>query len=213
MGLGSGTDALIDRIEAGTVKAALIVGEDPLAGASDPERLREALGRLEFLAVADVALTGTGALAHTVFPLAAPSETAGTFTSSERRVQSVRTHVPGPGGISNYELISALSAELGPSDLPTDEAAIREELRDALDLPDFPGSEVHPNGVRWGEGGAFELGREVPGGVIDLTPPPADVPDRLFDPRWTDHLDTELSRRAEELGLRPHVVRRRPVSA
>jgi formate dehydrogenase major subunit len=213
MGIGPGTDRLVSAIESGSIKAALIVGENPLGGASDPERLREALRGLEFSVVADVAMTSTGALADVVLPLAAPTESVGTYTNSERRVQSVRGPVRPPGGRSNYELIAALAAGFGLADLPVDERIIREGLRDAIGLPDFPGRDVPADGVIWGKGGAFERGREAPGGAVDLSPHPAEVLERAFDPRWTDHLDAELSRIAEDTGLPPHVVRRRPVSA
>ncbi|MBN2565641.1 MAG: FAD-dependent oxidoreductase, partial [Candidatus Eisenbacteria bacterium] len=135
MGVGPGTDALVAGIEQGTVKAALIVGEDPMRGSSDPERLREALGRLEFLCVADVALTETGKLAHCVLPLAAPTESGGTFTNSERRVQAVNGPVPPPGGLTNLRIIARMAEGLGMDAFPEDEAVIREDLASSIDLP------------------------------------------------------------------------------
>jgi anaerobic selenocysteine-containing dehydrogenase len=46
--------ALADEIEAGTVRALLVVGGDPLTALPDTDRLTEAFARLDVLAVADV---------------------------------------------------------------------------------------------------------------------------------------------------------------
>jgi anaerobic selenocysteine-containing dehydrogenase len=46
--------ALVDEIEAGNVRALMIMGANPVAAAPDPDRLLAALGELEVLAVFDI---------------------------------------------------------------------------------------------------------------------------------------------------------------
>jgi anaerobic selenocysteine-containing dehydrogenase len=48
------TAALVDEIEAGEVRALLLLGSDPIGSAPNPERMRAALAKLEVLAVADI---------------------------------------------------------------------------------------------------------------------------------------------------------------
>ena len=66
---------------AGSIRAAIIVGEDPVSGAADAEKVRESLEKLDFLMVADTIPTETTALADVILPLSAPGETCGSFTS------------------------------------------------------------------------------------------------------------------------------------
>ncbi|MCD4691102.1 molybdopterin-dependent oxidoreductase [bacterium] len=104
---------LFRAIESGDVKAALIVGEDPVGGALDCERVKAALARLDLLVVMDVVETATTALAHVVLPMAAPTEVSGSFTNSERRVQLVSAAVAPPAGRSNIEALAALASRAG----------------------------------------------------------------------------------------------------
>jgi formate dehydrogenase major subunit/formate dehydrogenase alpha subunit len=74
----------------GKVKAAYIVGENPVLSDPDARHIKEALSKLEFLVVQDIFLTETAQLAHVVLPGASFAEKDGTFTNTERRVQRVR---------------------------------------------------------------------------------------------------------------------------
>lgn len=181
-GLTDGASGIFDAIESGAVKAALIVGEDPVGGSDDPGRVREALGKLDFLVVVDSVPTETSRLADVTLPLAIPSQSDGTFTNSASRVQAVAKAVEPPSGLSNLELLSALASALG-GELPSD---------GAVPLDDAP------------TGGA-------PGGgpsVVDVSPPADASAPSLFDPRWVDALETGLSEHASSVGLPAHVVRR-----
>jgi anaerobic selenocysteine-containing dehydrogenase len=68
--------ALADEIEAGNIKALLVIGGSPLTALPDTERMRAALGRLDVLAVADVVETETVAAATHVLPVAGQLERA-----------------------------------------------------------------------------------------------------------------------------------------
>jgi anaerobic selenocysteine-containing dehydrogenase len=68
--------ALADEIEAGHVRALLVVGGSPLTALPDTGRMRSALDRLEVLAVADVVETATLDPATHVLPVAGQLERA-----------------------------------------------------------------------------------------------------------------------------------------
>ncbi|MEA3409701.1 MAG: molybdopterin-dependent oxidoreductase, partial [Candidatus Eisenbacteria bacterium] len=74
MGIGRESSRLARELAAGSIRAALIVGEDPVSGAAEPDRVRETLAGLDFLVVADTVPTETTALADCILPLSAPGE-------------------------------------------------------------------------------------------------------------------------------------------
>jgi NADH-quinone oxidoreductase chain G len=69
----------------GRIKALYIMGADPVG--EKPSHKKE-LSSLDFLVVQDMFLTDTAQLADVVLPAASYVESAGTFTSTERRVQA-----------------------------------------------------------------------------------------------------------------------------
>jgi len=208
IGLAGESARLARELRQGAIKAALIVGEDPVGGADDPDGLLEALGRLDFLVVADSVPTGTTSVAHVVLPLAAPGESSGSFTSAEHRVQTVAGPLAPPAGLTELELVSALSSALGAGSVPTDAAAARA----AMDVEGYPSSQLPPDGVRWAEG-LFNGGLRTADGKADLALPDGDRSEPPFDPRWTDAVEVRFSRAVEEFGLQPHVVKRSGVRA
>lgn len=98
----------------GPIRGMFIVGENPML--SDPTlgKVRMTLNGLEFLAVSDIFLTETAALADVVFPAASFAEKTGTFTNSERRVQLVRQAIDPIGHCrSDSDIVIALAKRLG----------------------------------------------------------------------------------------------------
>ncbi|MBD3349566.1 MAG: molybdopterin-dependent oxidoreductase, partial [Candidatus Eisenbacteria bacterium] len=124
-------ESLWDAIASGRVRAALIVGEDPVGGSSDPEATAEALKKLDFLVVADSLPTATSELADVVLPLNVSACESGSFTNSESRVQQVVGALTPRSGVSNLELISGLAGALGGEVGATEPAKVREELEKA----------------------------------------------------------------------------------
>ncbi len=84
---------MIDAAYNRRLKAAFVMGENPLLSDPDINHTREAFKRLEFLVVQDMFLTETAQLAHVVLPATSFAEKDGTFTNTERRVQLVRKAV------------------------------------------------------------------------------------------------------------------------
>ena len=97
---------IIDQINAGKIKAVLIVGEDP-AG-TDP-KLAEALQKLDFVVTLDTFETATTARSNIVIPIGSFAESRGSFTRSDRKIQTVN---PAINPVNKYNVFSTL-AKLG----------------------------------------------------------------------------------------------------
>jgi len=104
--LGVDTDgaAFIDCAESGRLHALFVFGEDiPHVN----------LEKLDFLAVQDIFMTETAEKAGVVFPCAAFSESAGTFTNTVGEISAVRPALPGILPMSNWEMTRALANSSG----------------------------------------------------------------------------------------------------
>ncbi len=109
----TGAEDVAERLAAKKIRAAVILGEDPLSDESLPKEIRDGLVATEFLVVGDTLLTPTARLAQVVLPLSAQAETSGTMTSLERRVQRLRRAVPPRGGMETWEILCHLGAKMG----------------------------------------------------------------------------------------------------
>ena len=109
----TGVEDVAQRLAAKKIRAAVILGEDPLGDDSLPKEIRDGLVATEFLVVGDTLLTPTARLAQVVLPLSAQAETSGTMTSLERRVQRLRRAVPPRGGMETWEILCQLGARMG----------------------------------------------------------------------------------------------------
>ena len=85
-----------DAAQAGKVKAAYIIGENPVLSEADSAAVIRGLKAMEFVVVQDIFMTETARYADLVLPASLWAEKDGTFTSTERRVQRVRKVVESP---------------------------------------------------------------------------------------------------------------------
>jgi predicted molibdopterin-dependent oxidoreductase YjgC len=81
----------------GKVRAAYVMGENPLMSDPNTSHVERALRNLDFLVVQDIFPSETALLAHVILPAAASLEKDGTFTNTERRVQLIQPVLPAPG--------------------------------------------------------------------------------------------------------------------
>ena len=81
---------MLDAAYDGKIKAAYVMGENPILSDADANHTEKALKNLEFLIVQDLFLTETARLANVVLPAVSFAEKDGTFTNTERRIQRVR---------------------------------------------------------------------------------------------------------------------------
>ena len=105
---------MIDRANAGVIKALFVVGENPVESLPPQIRVKDALSKLDLLICQELFLTETAALAHVVLPAASAMEKAGTFTNTEGHAQAVRPAID-PVGDSrpDWEILSAFSVFIG----------------------------------------------------------------------------------------------------
>ena len=81
---------MFDAMERGEFTALYVIGENPIASEADAQRARKLMEGLDVLVVQDILMTQTAEIADVVLPAASGwSESDGTVTSSERKVQRV----------------------------------------------------------------------------------------------------------------------------
>jgi len=97
----------------GKVKAAYLMGENPMLSDPDSTHIKAAIEKLEFFVVQDIFLTETAQFADVVLPASSFAEKEGTFTNTERRVQKVR-QIFDPPGIAkpDWQIICELAGRM-----------------------------------------------------------------------------------------------------
>jgi len=120
---------MIEAAEQGRLKALYIMGENPVRNLPQPDRVREALERVEFTVVQDILLTETAGMANAVLPAAAFAEKGGAFTNLEGRIQPFEPVLRPPGeALPDWEILGRLFAELGYPQRVDSLRDIREEI-------------------------------------------------------------------------------------
>lgn len=79
------------------VRAAYVMGENPMMSDPNTSHVEEKLRSLELLVAQDIFPSETAQLAHVILPAASSLEKDGTFTNTERRVQFIHPVLPPPG--------------------------------------------------------------------------------------------------------------------
>ena len=122
---------MFEAMEKGDFKALYVIGENPADSEADQNRAMKLLNGLDILVVQDVLMTNTAEIADVVLPAAAGwSESEGTVTSSERKVQRVRRAMePLPGSRDDTEILFELARRLGHDWGEPDAEKIWDEVR------------------------------------------------------------------------------------
>ncbi|MFI0034372.1 molybdopterin oxidoreductase family protein [Streptomyces mutabilis] len=131
-GPGRSAYELLDAL--GTdIRSLLVMGSNPVVSAPRAAHVEGRLRSLDFLAVCDVVLSETAALADVVLPVTQWAEETGTTTSLEGRVLLRRRAITPPDGIrSDLEVLHELAGRLGvEKGFPTEPEEVFEELRRA----------------------------------------------------------------------------------
>ncbi|MFF5492504.1 molybdopterin oxidoreductase family protein [Streptomyces aquilus] len=139
------------------IKSLLLMGSNPVVSAPRAAHVEERIKSLDFLAVCDVVLSETAALADVVLPVTQWAEETGTTTNLEGRVLLRRQAISPPEGIrSDLEVLHELADRLGvEKGFPTDPEEVFEELRRASagGVADYSGITyrrlAEENGVFW----------------------------------------------------------------
>ncbi|MEV5429004.1 molybdopterin oxidoreductase family protein [Streptomyces sp. NPDC052701] len=198
-GPGRSAYELLDAL--GTdIRSLLVMGSNPVVSAPRAAHVEERLRSLDFLAVCDVVLSETAALADVVLPVTQWAEENGTTTSLEGRVLLRRQALTPPEGVrSDLHVLHGLAARLGvEKGFPTDPEEVFEELRRASagGPADYSGITyrrlAEENGVFWPcpaptgapEGGDAASDGPPPGGPGREAPAPHPGTPRLFLDRF-----------------------------
>ncbi|WP_228977600.1 molybdopterin oxidoreductase family protein [Streptomyces sp. DH12] len=155
-GPGRSAYELLDALGS-DVRALLLMGSNPVVSAPRAAHVEERLRSLDFLAVADVVLSETAALADVVLPVTQWAEETGTTTNLEGRVLLRRRALTPPDGVrTDLEVLNGIAALLGwEKGFPTDPEEVFDELRRASagGAADYAGISyrriVEEDGVFW----------------------------------------------------------------
>ncbi|GAA2431860.1 molybdopterin oxidoreductase family protein [Streptomyces glaucus] len=170
-GPGRSAYELLDAL--GTdIRSLLLMGSNPVVSAPRAAHVEERVRSLDFLAVCDVVLSETAALADVVLPVTQWAEETGTMTSLEGRVLLRRRAIAPPEGVrSDLEVLHGLAARLGvEKGFPADPEEVFEELRRASagGPADYSGITyrrlAEENGVFWPCPASPDAAGAAPGG-------------------------------------------------
>lgn len=205
------------------IDALLIMGSNPLVSAPAAARTEAGLRSLGFLAVCDLVLSETAAIADVVLPGAQWAEETGTMTNLEGRVLLRPAAIaPHPGVRTDLEILAQLAARLGgglsaePAEVfaelgrasaggIADYSAISHERLERGEELYWPCGEQSPDGTPR----LFESGFPTPDGRARFAPvdfrPSAEEPDDQYPYRLTtgrvlsQYQSGAQTRRVEEL--------------
>jgi formate dehydrogenase major subunit len=186
---------IMHAIQAGVIRGMYIEGENPAMSDPDLNHARESLAALDHLVVQDLFLTETAFHADVILPASAFAEKAGTFTSTDRRVQMARPVVPPPGDArQDWWIIQEIARRMGldwryegPADVFAEMARVMPSLNHIdwarleregavtypVDAVDRPGHDI-----------IFDAGFPTKSGRAKIMPaqmrPPDEIPDAEF---------------------------------
>ncbi len=149
--IGETVTTMVDKA-GDKIKGLYIMGENPMVADPDITHVEEQLDKLDFIIVQDIFLTETAQKADVVLPGNAFAESTGTYTNTERRVQSADAALTVPGDAKpDYWIISEIAKRLGHEDFPATPEAIFAELKELT--PSYHGMTkqrlLDEEGLRW----------------------------------------------------------------
>ncbi|UCG77349.1 MAG: NADH-quinone oxidoreductase subunit NuoG [Nitrospirota bacterium] len=110
---GMGLFEMVEAMEKGSIKAAYVMGDNPVFNMPSSHRVRNAFKALEFLVVQDAFMTETAQMADVVLPAAIWSEKDGTFVNLERRIQRLHKAKNSVGGLEDWKIIVKIAGLMG----------------------------------------------------------------------------------------------------
>ncbi len=136
----------------GKLKALYIMGENPVISDPDSNHVREALKKLEFLAINEIFLSDTAQYADVILPAASFAEKDGTFTNTERRVERIRKAIEPIGQARpDWQILSEIAKRCGYNGMEYDRPSkIMDEI--AQLTPIYGGisyDRLDPFGLQW----------------------------------------------------------------
>lgn len=134
-----------------SVRGMVVLADDPPSILPTPGRARSALEKLEFLVVLDSFVTPVTQIAHVVMPIAAFTETEGTYTNMEGRLQRLRAPTNPAGHARNgWKVLAQLCAKWGADSHYSTASDVLNEIGQAA--PRYAGMEPRVDENGWGGG-------------------------------------------------------------
>jgi formate dehydrogenase major subunit len=109
MGIKTPGKQILEQIKDGKIKAAVIIGEDPVGV---DENAAEILKNLEFMATLDMFMTDTALVSNVVVPIGSFAESEGTMTRSDRKIQKIVPAIKPVNGTTVFDSLSKLGQYL-----------------------------------------------------------------------------------------------------
>ncbi len=104
---------LLHLLDGKKLRNLLIFGEDPAGCAHDKSRVSAWLSSADFVMVQDYFNTETAAHAHLILPASMPFESGGSFTNTQRRIQTFEKVLACPVEHTGYQQLSSLLGKFG----------------------------------------------------------------------------------------------------
>ena len=124
---------IMHGIDAGEISGMYIMGENPAMSDPNLHHARAALTRLRHLVIQDIFFTETCSFADVILPASAFPEKTGTFTNTDRRVQSGRQAIDPPGRArQDLWIIQEIARRLGLDWHYAGPEAVFEEIRQVV---------------------------------------------------------------------------------
>jgi NADH-quinone oxidoreductase subunit G len=111
---GRDTDAILAALTSGELKGLVIGGVDP-DDLADPAAARAAIEAAEFVVSLEVRATDVTRAADVVFPVAPPSDKAGTFVTWEGRPREFEAVFTNPASLPDLRVLAGIAEESGTS--------------------------------------------------------------------------------------------------
>jgi len=200
---GRSATGILEGLRDGDLRALVMYGADPVRDHPDPALATAALERAEFVVALDLFLTDSSRLADVVLPVEAFSETEGTATNLEGRVQKVNRLLPGPGQTRQaWSVLDELAGRMGSNLGATSAETVMKEI--ATVAPAYAG--ISWDMLDWGEG---RQGVVIPG--VEATQPlqyvPVDTGLRSGGGRFALHSGTVMYDDGVRLRMSPSLAK------
>ncbi len=112
-GLSERTGSVKNRLMEGSFDNLFIFGEDPVGCAIDRDLIAGALSGAGFMVVQDYIMTDTALLADIFLPATYPFETGGSFTNTQRFLQTFGKETESPVEMNNLEQLYGIASGIG----------------------------------------------------------------------------------------------------
>ena len=128
---GSGNEDIFNS----DIKNLFIYGEDPVGCAEKKDEIKKTIGKASFKVVQDYFMTETAELADLILPASLPAETGGTFTNTQKYIQSFEQGMKPKVKLNNWmqlkSLMNMLRKEVTYNSIHDITIQIASELKDA----------------------------------------------------------------------------------